>query len=75
MLGAQAYTVRFDTDRARLTAHVDEEAVITSEHEATSEVVTSHSERYLVRADSGLVPAASYFDPEAVTVQEGSVVT
>ena len=74
-LGGQAYTVGVDGDRARLTAVVDEEAVLAADPAATGEVVTIGGERYVVRGDNVLVPAAAYFDPETVTVQEGSVVT
>jgi hypothetical protein len=49
--------------------------VLAADPDATGEVVTIGGERYVVRADNVLVPAAAYFDPEMVTVQEGSVVT
>ena len=39
------------------------------------EIVTIGGERYVVRADNVLVPAAVYFDPQTVTVEAGSVVT
>ena len=74
-LNERAYTVRVDGAVARLTAVVDEEAVLAADPEATGEVVTIGGERYVVRADNVLVPATVYFDPQTVTGEAGSVVT
>ena len=74
-LGEKAYTIRVDGEMARLTAFVDEEAVLAADSDATGEVVTIGGERYVVRADNVLVPATAYFDPQTVTVEAGSVVT